>query len=264
MTSQIKLNGGLSPSSITRVGTYEPWELQVVRNQIAFHKSVFKFGFNPDVNGTEETVWDVGGIYAYPSSAVVMTVTTDAGTAADDNGVKVIVEGLDSDCNEVSEEVTLAGAGTATTTQTFFRVFRSYVSGSQAPTGNLNITNGGTTYARITLNENQTLMALWTVPAGYTGFLDHVNIATGTTNANQYITSQIVQRQLDGVFRVMMKQTLGSGGIADFLLRYPILVPEKTDVEVRALSSGANNLVSANFSMVYIKNKSVDLNNYSP
>jgi hypothetical protein len=91
-------------------------------------------------------------------------------------------------------------------------------------------------------------MALWTVPAGYTGFLDHVNIATGTTNANQYITSQIVQRQLDGVFRV----------------RYPILVPEKTDVEVRALSSGANNLVSANFSMVYIKNKSVDLNNYSP
>jgi hypothetical protein len=104
-------------------------------------------------------------------------------------------------------------------------------------------------------------MALWTVPAGYTGFLDHVNIATGTTNANQYITSHIVQRQLDGVFRVLMKQTLGAGGIA---VRYPILVPEKTDVEVRALSSGANNLVSANFSMVYIKNKSVDLNNYSP
>jgi hypothetical protein len=254
MTSQIKLNGGLSPSSITRVGTYEPWELQVVRNQIAFHKSVFKFGFNPDVNGTEETVWDVGGIYAYPSSAVVMTVTTDAGTAADDNGVKVIVEGLDSDCNEVSEEVTLAGAGTATTTQTFFRVFRSYVSGSQAPTGNLNITNGGTTYARITLNENQTLMAMWTVPAGYTGFLDHVNIATGTTNANQYVTAQIVQRQLGGVFRVMIKQTLGSGGVADFLIRYPILVPEKTDLEVRALSSGANNLISANFSMIYIKN----------
>lgn len=31
-----------------------------------------------------------------------------------------------------------------------------------------------------------------------------------------------------------------------------------------SISSGANNLVSANFSMVYIKNKSVDLNNYSP
>ena len=242
------------PSSITRFGKTEPFELQVVRNQVLDHKSVFKFGYNPDVDGTEETVWDVGGIYAYPSSAVVMTITTDAGTAADDNGVKVIVEGLDSDYNEVSQEVTLAGAGTATTTQTFFRVFRSYVSGSQAPTGNLNITNGGTTYARITVGENQTLMAMWTIPAGYTGFLDHVNIATGTTNANQYITAQIVQRQLGGVFRVMMKQTLGSGGVADFLIRYPISVPEKTDVEVRAVSSGSNNLISANFSMVYIKN----------
>ena len=252
------------PSSITRFGKHEPFELQVVRGQVENHKTVFKFGYNPDVDGTEETVWDVGGIYAYPSSAVVMTVTTDAGTPANDNGVTVIIEGLDGDFNEISDEVTLAGAGTATTTKTFFRANRAYVSGSQEPTVNLNITNGGTTYARITVEENQTLMAMWTVPAGYTGFLDHVNIATGTTNANQYITAQIVQRQLGGVFRVMMKQTLGSGGVADFLIRYPILVPEKTDIEVRAVSSGSNNLISANFSMVYIKNTSVDLNNYSP
>ena len=252
------------PSSITRFGKTEPFELQVVRGQVENHKTIFKFGFNPDINGTEETIWDVGGIYAYPSSAVVMTVTTDAGTPANDNGVTVIIEGLDGDFNEISDEVTLAGAGTATTTKTFFRVNRAYVSGSQAPTGNLNITNGGTTYARITVEENQTLMAMWTVPAGYTGFLDHVNIATGTTFANQYITAQIVQRQLGGVFRVMMKQTLGSGGVADFIVRYPILVPEKTDIEVRAVSSGSNNLISANFSMVYIKNSSVDTNNYSP
>jgi hypothetical protein len=244
------------PSSITRVGTYEPFELQVVRGQIENHKTVFKFGFNPDVNGSVETIWDVGGIYAYPSTAVVMTVTTDAGTPANDNGVVVTVEGLDGDCNEISEEVTLAGAGTADTTKTFFRVNRAYVSGSQEPTGNLNITNGGTTYARITLGENQTLMALWTVPAGYTGFLDHVNIATGTTFANQYVTAELVQRQLGGVFRAMLKQTLGSGGVADFVIRYPILIPEKTDLEIRASSSGSNNLISANFSMVYIKNTS--------
>ena len=245
------------PSSVTRFGKHEPFELQVVRNQIENHKTVFKFGFNPDINSAEETIWDVGGIYAYPSSAVAMTVTTDAATPANDNGVKVIVFGLDEDYNEVNQEVTLAGAGTATTTQTFLRVFRAYVSGSQAPTGNLNITNDATTYARITLGENQTLMAMWTVPAGYTGFIDHVNIATGTTNANQYITAQLVQRTQGGVFRVMMKQTLGAGGVADFLIRYPILVPEKTDLEVRAESSGANNLVSANFSIVYIKNESV-------
>ena len=254
MTSEIKLRGGLSPSSITRAGTHEPWELQVARDQIAFHKSIFKFGYNPDVNGTEETVWDVGGLYVYPSSAVAMTVTTDAGTPADDNGVKVVVQGLDANYNEVSAEVTLAGAGTATTSQTFIRVFRAYVSGSQAPTGNLNITNGGTTYARITVGENQTLMAMWTVPAGYTGYLDHVNIATGTTNNNQYIVAQIDQRQFGGVFRVMMKETISSGSSADFIIKYPLMIPEKTDLEVRASSSGSNNLISANFSIIYIKN----------
>ena len=245
----------VSPS-ITKNGRVEPFDLQVSRNQIYDHKIIFKFGFNPDINGDEETIWDAGGIYAYPSSAVAMTVTTDAATPANDNGVKVIVFGLDEDYNEVNQEVTLAGAGTATTTQTFLRVFRAYVSGSQAPTGNLNITNGSTTYARITLNENQTLMAMWTVPAGYTGYFDHFNVATGTTNANQYVAIRAIQRNFGGVFRTMIKQTIGSGGVADFVIKYPIEVQEKTDIEMRASSSGSNNLVSADFSVVYIKNES--------
>ena len=67
-------------SSVTRWGRNEPFELQVSRNQIPYHKRVFKFGFNSDVDGTEETIWDVGGIYVYPSSAVAMTATTTAGT----------------------------------------------------------------------------------------------------------------------------------------------------------------------------------------
>lgn len=241
-------------SSVTRWGRNEPFELQVSRNQIPYHKRVFKFGFNPDIDGTEETIWDVGGIYVYPSSAVAMTATTTAGTASDDNGVLVTIEGLDTDYNEVSEEVTLAGAGTATTTQTFLRVYRAFVSGSQEPTGTINIANGGTTYARITLGVNQTLMALWTVPAGYTAYINHINIATGTTNANQYITASFVSREINKVFRTQLKQTIGRGGVADFVIEYPLPFEEKTDLEVRAVSSGTNNLVSADFEILYIKN----------
>ena len=54
----------------------------------------------------------------------------------------------------------------------------------------------------------------------------------------------------------MIKQTIGSGGVADFVIKYPIEVQEKTDLEMRATSSGSNNLVSADFSVVYIKNVS--------
>ena len=253
MTSEIKLRGGLSPSSITRVGTYEPWELQVGRGQIAFHERLFKFGSNPDVDGSNETIWDVGGLYAYPSSAVAMTVTTDAGTPADDNGVTVVVSGLDEDYNEVSQEVTLAGSGTATTTQTFLRVFRAYVSGSQAPTGNLNITNGGTTYARITLGENQTLMAIWTVPAGYTAYMSRGTLSVGTANGNQFVTGRLSTREFGGVFRTQAKVTLQNGFI-DFPFDIPLEIPEKTDIETRAISSGTNNVVAATFTLIYIKN----------
>ena len=251
------------PSSITRFGKNEPFYLQVGRGQIENHKHTFKFGFNPDINGTEETIWDVGGIYAYPASAVTMTATTTAGTPATDNGVNITIQGLDADYNEVSQEITLAGSGTATTTQTFLRVFRAFVSGSQAPTASVNITNGGTTYARVTLNDNQTLMAVWTVPAGYTAYIIKGNIGTGTANNNQYIVGRLVSRELGGVFRTQAKVTIQSGEIA-FDFEVPVAFPEKTDIEARALSSGSNNLIFADFEMIYIKNSSVDLNNYSP
>jgi len=56
-------------SSISRVGTSEPFELQVARGQISFHKTVFKFGYNAAVGAATETIWEQGGLYAYPASA---------------------------------------------------------------------------------------------------------------------------------------------------------------------------------------------------
>ena len=45
-------------SSITRVGTSEPFELQVARGQIAYHNTLFKFGFNPYVGSNK--IWHAG------------------------------------------------------------------------------------------------------------------------------------------------------------------------------------------------------------
>ena len=76
-------------SSISRVGTTEPFELQVSRGQIPWHTSLFKYGYNSNIINVEETIWDVGGLYAYPSSAVAMTVTSASG--ATDSGVTGLV-----------------------------------------------------------------------------------------------------------------------------------------------------------------------------
>ena len=108
-----------TPSSITRTGKHEPFPLQVSRGQIAFHETLFKYGYNPLIINANETIWDVGGLYSYPSSAVAMTATSASG--ATDAGVTGVIIGLDSDYNEVSEEFTLNGSGVYTTTQTFLR-----------------------------------------------------------------------------------------------------------------------------------------------
>jgi hypothetical protein len=239
-------------SSISRVGTSEPFELQVSRGQIAYHTPLFKYGYNPLIINANETVWDVGGLYSYPSSAVAMTATSASG--ATDSGVQVLISGLDANYEELEEEVTLNASGTATTTGLFLRVFRAYVSGATAPAGNVDITNSGTTYARVTAGENQTLMAVYTVPVGQTLYVTQGVATHGTDTSGAYMTVRFMVRRPGGVFRTQVKVDLVGSEIL-FPFTQPLKVPEKSDVEVRAIcSKNQNNAISAVFEGILIKN----------
>lgn len=55
--------------SITASGRYEPFGLQVSRGQIMGHRAVTVFGYNADVDTSEETIWTGGGILAHPAAA---------------------------------------------------------------------------------------------------------------------------------------------------------------------------------------------------
>ena len=237
--------------SISQVGTSEPFELQVARGQIPGHKHIFKFGVNPSVQNVEETVWEGGGLYVYPSSAVAMTIASASG--ATDNGVSITISGLDPDYNEQSEPVTLAGSGTATTTKSFIRVNRGFVAGSQAPAGAVTVANGGTTYAYIN-GGNQTLMAVWTVPAGYDGYITQLDVTVLTEQNNKFGNLRLVTREPGGVFRTQETFSVEQGPIT---LPYsvPVYIPEKTDIEYRAIASGtqADLRVSAAFEILYIQ-----------
>lgn len=239
--------------SISQVGTSEPFELQVARGQIPAHYRVHKFGFNALINETEETIWDVGGIYSYPSSAVKMTATSTDG--ANDEDVQVTIQGLDADYNQLSETVTLDGSGTAETNGFFLRVYRAFVTGSQEPSGTINITNTGTTYARITLGDSQTLMCVWTVPAGYTAYLYQKDISCLTEANNKFGTIRLVSRNQGGVFRTHDKIALQNAH-TEISYSTPVPLTEKTDIEVRAIGSSSNSAlhVGAALDIMYIKN----------
>ena len=229
-----------------------PYYLQVSRGLVPGHKRVFKFGYNNLIQNIEETIWEVGGIYQYPSSAVPMTVTSSSG--ATDNGVEVTVQGLDASYNELSENVTLAGLGTATTSGSFLRVYRAFVAGSTAPAGTITITNGGTTYVYVN-SDNQSWMSRWTVPAGYTAYLCQYDVTAFTEQNNKIATIRIVTRELNGVFRTQhIFDTFQSSFHQEVVA--PLPIPEKTDIEFRAIASSSNAdlKVAAAFDVVYIEN----------
>ena len=266
---QVALCHDALDSSILQTGVLSPLptsellhRMAVANNEINDLKSIFKFGFNADVNGAEETIWDQGGIYSYPTSAIQIKVSSTSAndTAAGTGARTVTVAGLNENYHEAEETVSLNGQTEVLTDTTFIRVFRAFVEtagSSGTAAGNIYMGNGvvsggvpATVYAKISLGENQTLMALWTVPAGYTGYLTKVDLGTGTPNNNQYIKARIIQRAFGGVFRTATKITLQTGGnILNFPA--PIVLPEKTDIEARAVSSGSNNLIFANMFIVY-------------
>jgi len=98
-------------SSITRIGTSEPFELQVSRGQIAYHEFIHKFGYNPDIANSNETIWSQGGVYTYPTSASTMYISSSstADTAAGTGARTATVSGLDANFDEISETVSLNG-----------------------------------------------------------------------------------------------------------------------------------------------------------
>lgn len=255
-------------SSITRVGTYEPFELQVARGQITMHKPLFKFGINGDVGTSTETVWAQGGTYAYPASATVMKISSSSAddTSAGTGARTIAIFGLDADYNEVSESVLLDGQTAVNTGYSYLRISRIYVvtagSGATAAgtiyagTGTVTAGVPATVYGMIALNANQTQMAFWTVPAGYTLYLTGLFYTSGNTNANAWTNFQLIQRSLGGVFRQQSSSRVPGNGnfVVDF--HTPLSFAEKTDIEVRAVASTSPSNVSAEFEGIYIKNDS--------
>lgn len=256
--------------SISKVGTTEPFELQVSRGQISGHYRLHKFGFNPLIQNLEETVWSEGGIYYHPSGATQFKVssTSDDDTGNEGDGARSVeLQGLDENYNLITEEVFLEGTTAVTTTKSFLRINRGFVKtvgDNEVATGIIRagtglVTNGvpANSYLRIDPADGQTLMCVWTVPAGYTAYLLQKDVTCLTESNNKFGTIRLVSRQPGGVFRTHDKFSVQNNH-TEITYSLPIPFSEKTDIEVRAVGSSSNSAlhVSASLDIVYIKNDS--------
>ena len=254
-----------APSSITRTGKNEPWELQVSRGQISWHQSVVVFGYNSDVDTAMETVWPYGGLLAFPSTALQLSVSSEnANDTANGTGARtVFLSGLDANHNTISETVSLNGQTPVLTTKSYLHVNQCYVATAGSldsaagsiyfGTGTVTAGVPATVYDVIQYDYNTRVTGSYTIPAGYTGYISQGLFSTGQASGSGPVTGRLMTRGTDDIRRTAAIVTLNNGA-ADYAFEYPLAVPEKTTLEAQAVGAGTNNSCSSMFILVLVKN----------
>jgi hypothetical protein len=246
--------------SVTIQGAYEPFELQVSRGQIMGHTTVTVFGYNPDVDTSEESVWPDGGVVPHPTVASQLTiVSTDAaddGSPAGTGARTVYIAGVDGNYNVVSETITMNGTTGVTTTNSYLYVNEFYVAtagSGGANAGEITAKVSTTLYDIIATGYNNRTTGHYCVPAGYTGYLTVGQFSCGQASGSTSITGYLKTHGPDGILRVTAVTTLNNGS-SQFDFVYPIQILEKHCIGASAIGSASNNSTSSLFNLVLIKN----------
>jgi len=247
---------------------HKNFELDVIRGNWAGYEVVHKFGTTGNVLATPVTVWegaDLGAttaLYTYSTSAAIDTLSSDN---AADTGIDIQVDGLDANWAPVTQTVTLNGQTQVTLQTPLIRVYRLKNISATELTGivycyeNVTATGGvpddqTKIRAGITPGNNQSLMAVYTVPAGYTAYLYNMNFWPAKRLA-AIIEFEVYRREFGGVFQKKHVASLNTqGGTMSLRYIFPEIFPEKTDIEVRAATDSTGVGAAAIFELLLIRN----------
>ena len=244
--------------------------LEIASGSVAGHTCVNKFGENPLVAvNTTEDVWDGGGTYVFPTSATITHIRQATDQVGTDANATIEVQGLDTNWALVVQTADLDGADTTTEVAlgtALRRVFRmkvleDIVLAADIWTGATGVA-AATAKAIIQTGNNQTLMAIYTVPADKTAYM------------TQYYVDNIpvVNRHPDGVefklwvadrantYEFQLKHMRGvaedASGIEQSFRPY-LKITEKSDIKISAGvsgSAGEDGNCHAGFDLILVDN----------
>lgn len=229
--------------------------LNIARGLVKGTTFIHKFGAVPAMSvNTTGTLWDVNDtIYPWSAWDSAGTITVDRANAGDANK-QITVVGLDSNYNNIQETITLTNATGNSSTNSFKRVFRAFVVNGTENVGLISIKKGATTVAAIIAGKGQTLMAVYTIPAGYTGYLCK---GTATAQAGADATGDMFVRYFgQSNFRVGHSfEVDGDGGQYMYDFTIPIPIPAKSDIDIRVTTRSNNGRYTAAFDIILIEDK---------
>jgi hypothetical protein len=236
---------------------YYDFDMMVSGGYISDHTFNHKFGAVDGIsNNTTGTVWDIPNqLYPWTALDTPAVVNVERNNVGD-NGITVTVQGLDGDYLEVSEDIVISGADQVGT-QLFKRVNRAFISGATTNAGDIDIeagAAGGTTVARIQAGLGQTLMAVFTVPAGKTAYIHRI---TATAEDGKDATGWMYVREVNGVTSFRIKHTWefnGDGGQYHYDFAFPLPVSEKSDIDMRVTTRDKNGRYTIAFDVLLVGN----------
>ena len=252
--------------SISIQGLSEPFELQVARGQIEGHSSFCQFGINTAVGTANETIWIGSNTYTFPAAASVLKVSSSsASDAAAGTGARTVqIQGLNAAYEAVVETVILNGQTEVNTTNSYLRVNKMIVltAGSGGTSvGNIYAGTGTVTdgVPAVVVNQtgvlaNETESGFYTVPAGYTAFINMWTMSSGNTTADEWTRFTLRIRPEGGVFGIKAQYHIAASGIYECVAAYPLPIPEKADLEILAATSDGSASVSTQLQLMLIKN----------
>jgi hypothetical protein len=236
------------------VAYLEEEKIKISRGMVKDASFIHKFGAVPAMSQSSSgTVWDKNDtIYPWSAWNTSSNVNVDAASASD-VGKHVTVVGLDANYNQMSETITLVGQNNNYSSNTFSRIFRAFVSDGEENAGQITIQKNTTDVAIISTTYSQTLMAIYTVPAGYTGY-----IYKGTCSAQagaDGTAGMFIRYFGQTAFRIGHSfEVSGAGGQYTYDFSFPIPVPEKSDIDIRITTRTNNGRYTAAFDLLLVKN----------
>jgi len=221
-------------ASVTRAGAYEPFDLQVARGQISGHTVVSLFGYQPSVTSTSIPIWENATTYTYITSASTLTLVSTS--ASDDTSAKILISGLDANFNPLSETLAMNGVTGVTTVNSYFRVnsllMVSPGTGQSTNVGTITLKQSSNIVAQINIGIAKSQSTIYTVPAGYTFYLDLAEVNTSNSYTGSTIVTYKVQaiNNTTGVKLTVLQQPFVSIYTAN-RASDPFAYAEKTDIQ---------------------------------
>ncbi len=240
---------GGAPRLPQDLATNQGFGLNVSMGMYPSYSTLHKFGENSAIDTTTdpEEIWEAGGVYVYDAdgTAPIVSLISDDGGDTE----PILVTGLDINGHEVEQTITLTGGTRVALTTPLWRVYRMANLGTTdlagtvyCYTGTGGVPAANAIRAIISDTNNQTLMALYTIPAHKVGFMFRKEFGVSRGVAAAEVLCNYCTREFGKVFRIQERINLSNSGTSTYEDEhaFPDPLTARMDIRMRVEETSAN------------------------